>query len=130
MKNTTDVDRRSNVIPMPFKERRETSIAEDDVNQIPHDIAHPASKNFQVNGMIDDPLAEILSEYEEMDFDENDLEDEQEEDYIFHHQKDCDYQVDFNDSNKQMAETILEQIKRLRDDSKRIRYYLQELNLD
>jgi hypothetical protein len=126
MKNATDVDRRSNVIPLSFKDRRgcDDSSANED---IPHDIAHPASKNFS----LDYPLADRLNEFSEIDLEAYSFEDdEEEEDYIFNHKKNWDFQVSIEDSPKVMADTIVEQIKRLKDDSKRIKYYLNELNLN
>ncbi len=126
MKNATEVDRRNNVIPLSFKDRRRTD-EPSSKEEIPHDVAHPASKNFP----LDDPLADLLNEFSEMDLDECDFEDEpEEEDYIFHHQKNWDFQVSIDDSPKMMADTIVEQIKRLKDDSKRIKYYVNELNLN
>jgi hypothetical protein len=126
MKNATDVDRRSNVIPLSFKDRRNSDDASAN-EDIPHDIAHPASKRFS----LDDPLADLLNEFSEIDLEAYDFDDEdEEEDYIFNHQKNWDFQVSVEDSPKAMADTIVEQIKRLKDDSKRIKYYLNELNLN
>ena len=126
MKNATDVDRRSNIIPLSFKDRRNSD--ESRANEkVPHDIAHPASKNYS----LDDPLADLLNEFSGIDLEAYDFDDEEEEeDYIFSHQKNWDFQVSIEDSPKAMADMIVEQIKRLKDDSKRIKYYLNELNLN
>lgn len=127
MKNATDVDRRTNVIPLSFKDRRRDDESSSSEEEIPIEVAHPASKNFP----LDDPLADLLSELNDIDLEDCDFEGEEEdEDFIFHHQKNWDFQVSLEDSPKVMADTIVEQIKRLKDDSKRIKYYLDEMNLN
>ena len=129
MKNATDVERRTNVIPLSFKDRRSEVDVEPD-SATPNEISHPASKRFEA---LDDTLSEFLPESEFLDvkLDLSSLIDEDyDENYIFHHQKSWDFEVSRMDSPKTMADTVLKQIKRLKEDSKRIKYYLQELNLD
>lgn len=134
MKSLNEVERRSNVIELSFKDRRKinTDVNESSSDNIPNDIAHPASKRFP----IDDPLDELLNEFNHL-IDE-DLIDEieqttteiEKEDFIFHHQQNWDFQVNIEDDSRYMADTILGQIKRLREDSKRLKYYLNEMDLD
>jgi hypothetical protein len=140
MKNKIDVDRRSNVIPLSFRDRRKVSNATDDeVENIPNEIAHPSSKHYPKVELSLDPLDEILTEFEDLDLnldidelEDNDFQDNgsNDSDFIFHHQKSWDYQLDLSDSTTEMADIVLQQIKRLKEDSKRIKYYLNELNLD
>ena len=115
MKQTSDAEREDNVIKLSFKQNY-------DPNAIAHDIAHPASKHF----IDDDPLNDLLTEFDHLIEDE----DEFEEEFIFHHQKPWDYQVRFDDDLRTMADSVLDQIKRLKEDAKRLKYYLDEMNLD
>lgn len=140
MKNTRtysqNVDRRTNVIPVSFKDRRKVSSASDNMENIdneeeaPHGISHPASKNFPVKL---DPLEDLLAELDiaeteyEVDYE---CQDEVQEDYIFHHQKEWNYSISRDDSPSEIADTVIKQIQRLKEDSKRLKYYLQELNLN
>lgn len=114
----TEAGRDDNVISLSFKK-------DYDPNAIPHDIAHPASKHF----IEDDPLNDLLTEFDDLVDEEEDII-EEEDTFIFHHQKPWDYQVQFDDDVRSMADTILDQIKRLKEDSKRLKYYLDEMNLD
>jgi hypothetical protein len=129
MKNVTEVERRSNVISLSFSDRRNKEI-EQESQKIPNDIAHPASTRYP----IDDPLDELLNEYNHLV--DEDLIDEldecliEKEDFIFHHQQNWDYQITTEDDTPLMADTILGQIKRLKEDSKRLKYYLNEMNID
>lgn len=111
MNQTSQLERGDNVINVSFSK-------EYDSNSVPHDIAHPASKYYPE----DDPIADLLSEFDDLIDDD----DEQVMEKIDNSQ----FAVDYEDSVKSMAETILDQIKRLKEDSKRLRYYLDELNLD
>jgi hypothetical protein len=67
-----------------------------------------------------------MSELDDLDGED----DENEKDFIFHHQKSWDFEISSSSSTTEVADTVLKQIKRLKEDSKRIKYYLQELNLD
>jgi len=127
MKNATEVERRNNVINLSFKDRRKNE--ESSVDDIPHEIAHPASVRYPVQ---DDPLEELLNEFNHL-VDEDligELENEPSEEFIFNHQRNWDFEVTTQDEPKFMAETILDQIKRLKEDSKRLKYYLNEMNID
>ncbi len=112
MKNATSVES-ENVIRVAFGET-------------PNEIAHPASKNYPEELDLD-PLEELLAEggLEEL-FEE----DEQEEDYIHAHSRQWDFSASFQDDAMELASSIQKQIKRLKEDSKRIKYYLDELNID
>lgn len=112
MKNATTVED-ENVIKVSFGET-------------PNEISHPASKNFPEE-LEDDPLAQLLAEGELDDlFEDEDLE----EDYIHAHSRPWDFTSSYLDSPMELAENIQKQIKRLKDDSKRMKYYLDELNID
>lgn len=111
MNQTSQVERENNVINVSFSKEYDSS-------SVPHDIAHPASRYYPE----DDLIGDLLSEFDDLVEDDN----EQEIGSIDNTQ----YAVDYEDSVKSMADTILDQIKRLKEDSKRLRYYLDELNLD
>ena len=118
MKQTSEAERDDNVIKLSFKQ-------DYDPDAIPHEVAHPASKHF----IEDDPLNDLLTEFDDLIDDEDDFEQEEEE-FIFHHQKPWDYQVKYDDDLRLMADTVMDQIKRLKEDAKRLKYYLDEMNLD
>ena len=133
MKNVNEVERRSNVISLSFSDRRAKEMesqSKDMSEHIANDIAHPASKRYP----IDDPLDELLSEFNHLVDEDliNELDDysSEKEDFIFHHQQNWDYQVEVEDDMRFMADTVLGQIKRLKEDSKRLKYYLNEMNID
>lgn len=113
MKNATTVED-ENVIKVSFGE-------------IPNDISHPASKNFPED-LEDDPLAQLLAEGELDDLFED--EEAEQEDYIHAHSRPWDFTSSYLDEPMELAENIQKQIKRLKDDSKRMKYYLDELNID
>ncbi len=122
-----DVERRTNVIPLSFKDRRKDT----EQMSIPNEISHPASLRYPV----DDPLSQILDSYEDYELDsefdlDSEIEEEQKEDFIFHRKNMKESRVSFDDTPKQMADAVLEQIRVIREDSRRIKYYLDELNLD
>ena len=62
----------TNVIEVQFKQN---------IDDIPHDIAHPASKNFSQE-IGDDPLYDLLHEFDDIILEDN--ESEISEDFIFH----------------------------------------------
>lgn len=90
-------------------------------NEVPHDVAHPASKNYPE--YLDDPISDLLGEFD-------DLVEEQppREDFIYNHQKEWDYRVDYRDDLMTMVDKVGQQVKRIKEDTKRLRYYLDELD--
>jgi len=144
MKKATEVERDgidqvSNVLTVNFSRRVSdptfdtiNSSPESDHSVIDHSIAHPASKWFAE--VDDDPLESLLQEFSDLTDDEDFIDifeaEEQHDVYIHHHQKACPTQASFDDTPKNIADNILAQMKRLKEDSKRIKYYLDELNLD
>lgn len=122
MKLTSEVERDDNVIELSFKKKNY------DADEIPHDIAHPASKYFE--DLDDDPINDLLSEFDDL-IDDDEIEDGFEEEvFIFHHQKPWDYQVKYDDDLRVMGDIVIDQIKRLKEDAKRLKYYLDEMNID
>jgi hypothetical protein len=115
MEPKTPAEVESNVLSLKVRQEYNPDL-------VPHDIAHPASRHYALE--VDDPLSELLNEFNEL------VDDPVEEDYIFHHQKPWDYQVNLQDDLRLMADTVLGQIKRLKEDAKRLKYYLDEMNLD
>lgn len=97
-------------------------------NEIPHDVMFPASKNFSEYHSdyhseyhseyhSDDPLEDLLSEF----------------DAILNEQtpvSSCDdsrYSISYSDSLSSMADKLARQIKKIKEDSKRLQYYLDEI---
>lgn len=111
MKNASDVERDENVIQISFG------------NEIPNEISHPESLRYPEE--IDDPLAELLNEYN--DVVEEDL---PKEDFIFAHEDKWRFSVSTLETTQEMADTILKQSRRIREDVKRLKYYLDEMNID
>lgn len=112
MKNATSAEssQNENVISVKF-------------GAIDHSIAHPASKHYPEK-LESDPLADLLEEAGEADVDEV------EDNYIHAHQKPIEPIVSFQDSTRDLAASALKTLARLKEDSKRLRYYLDELNID
>lgn len=148
MKSRTEAERRSaednttNVLTMNFRRKSDSTKSDsfnpdlgvDDNNDIPHDIAHPASKHFPEAELQlgDDPLSDLLHEFDDLVHNDDNGADaiNNQDEFIFHHQKSWDYQVKYDDDLRFMADTVLDQIKRLKEDSKRLKYYLDEMDLD
>lgn len=90
---------------------------------VPHEIAHPASKWYPEAS--DDPLADILFEFD--DEQPESAQAEELDDFIYAHNTSQDVQITMSDSLSQMMAKISKQIKRLQEDTKRIKYYLDEV---
>lgn len=127
MKNASQVES-ENVIKISFGDR---NLSQD----IPNEVSHPASKRYpeslddslEVGSQELDPLEELLIEGSELnDFD---FEDE-EENYIHAHEKPFQYGASYADSSQDLASAAIERLLRLKEDAKRIRYYLDEMNID
>jgi hypothetical protein len=107
----------SNVIEVSFSSKKEDHSL---------DIEHPASVWFDET-LSNDPLEDLLNEFE--DLTEEDLVVEK-EDYIFHHQKKKDFNLSYKEDSISMTEKLLDQTRHLREDLKRLSYYLDEMNID
>lgn len=107
----------TNVIEVQFNKTSSISI--------PDEIAHPASKNYRLD---DDPLDNLLHEFD--DVIEDQLKLEMYEDYIHHLEEADDIKLNMEQTPAQMGEEVLDQLARLREDFKRMKFYLDELNLD
>jgi hypothetical protein len=107
-------------------------IPEEATNVIEVSFDRRAKKFSQTQGdpdkqvLDDDPLEVLLSELDEGLFEEEEIQ----EDFIFHHQETYDYKLSSKDSLRSMSETVLKQSNRLKEDVKRLKYYLDELNVD
>ncbi|MCT4642898.1 MAG: hypothetical protein N4A33_11465 [Bacteriovoracaceae bacterium] len=110
MKNPTDVNAESNVIEVSFAKK-----------VIPTSISHPESKWFNHEESAHDLLGEFDRLIESHDFCE---------DYVFHHQKQWDYRAQFSDAALDIAEKINQQLSRLKEDTRKIKYYLDEMDID
>jgi hypothetical protein len=88
-------------------------------------ISQPEANNEQIL-LDDDPLEELLSELDECLFEDEEVQ----EDYIFHHQEKWDYNITQKDSLRSMSDSVLKQTNRLKEDVKRLKYYLDEMNLE
>ena len=93
--------------------------------EVPNEIAHPASKRFPKD--IDDPLQELL---DEANIPDDLMESAEEEHYIYAHEKSWDYSMQMEQGLVEMSTTISDQLKRLKEDIKRLKYYLDEMSID
>lgn len=108
---------KSNVIEVQFTSRDEV---------VSNDIAHPASKHY-IDNLDDDPLYDLLHEFD--DVLDDDEEDEQ-DDFIFHLLEAKDVKLEMSQKATEMAMQVLEQVNRLKDDVQRMKFYLDEMNID
>lgn len=104
---------------------------EDDTNVIKFDltrrstdisnsISHPESKWF------DDPLDDLLNEFSD---DSEDLEFKQ-KDYIHHLENPTDKEIKFEQDTLTMSSNLISRVDRLKESVQRLRYYLNEMNLE
>lgn len=107
-------------------EENETNVIEVSFSN-DEEVTFPSSKNYPLENE-SDPLNDLLDEFSHLEF-EHALDDKK-EDFIFHHQKRWNFNVSILDSTEEMVQTITKQTKRLREDVKRLKYYLDEMNLD
>lgn len=105
----------SNVIEVSFQCRRQGNPDE----EVGYECGQPE--------LTDDVLDELLGEFEDLSSLDSE---ESKEHFIYHHEKGWDFQLSYNDDCVKMSETVAKQVSRLKEDVKRIRYYLDELNLD
>lgn len=110
MKNLNDVDVSSNVIEVEFSGAGR--------DKIPNDISHPASRHYPP----EDNAKELLKEFDEL-INSHSFTD----DYIFHHDKKWDYRAEFSDNLNEIVDKITSQITRIKDDTKRIKFYLDDI---
>lgn len=115
--DVTDNDS-TNVIEVQFARKEDV---------IPDEVSHPASKNFHVN-LDEDPLHDLLHEFDHEVEDQLKL--ECYEDYIHHLVKAEEIKLEMSQNPSEMANMVLSQVNRLKEDFKRMKFYLDELNLD
>lgn len=109
MKDLKGTDASSNVIKVEFAAKRE--------NDIPVEISHPASKHFPV-----EKRQTLLSDFDSL------VESHRfKDDYIFHHDQKWDYKGKFSDPLSEVVNKISSQIQRIKEDTKRIKFYLDDL---
>ncbi len=92
-----------------------------------HEISHPASKNYPLEEELEDPLEALLAEGM---LEDEELEAQAEEDYIHAHQRPLSPTISYQATASEMAASAIDKLKRLKEDSKRLRYYLDELSID
>lgn len=136
MKNAPQVEN-ENVIKVSFgasAQQLSQQLSRESAEEIPHHIAHPASKNYPEatseaipDGLEDDPLEALLNEGAALDFGD---EEEEMETYIHAHQKPFQYSSSYACDASELASCAIERLGRLKEDAKRLRYYLDELNID
>ena len=100
----------TNVIPFSFS-RRSTDV--------PNDVAHPESKWF------DDPLEDLLNEFPDA---VDSVEDKR--DFISHLENPLEKQLSFDQDLGAMSDSVLAKVDHLKESVQRLRYYLNELNLE
>jgi len=110
----------TNVIEVQFKRKQD---------EISHDIAHPASKHYlEEYDLDDDPLYDLLHEFDDALLEEKSS--RVQEDFIFHLVGVNDVKLSMDQSALEMSEEVLTQVERLKEDFKRIKFYLDEMNID
>ena len=117
MNGMTDEDN-TNVIELNFNQLG---------NEIPHDISHPESTRF-AEEEIEDPLNDLLHEFDDIE-DEND-DSLVQEDFIYHLKNYQDEDLDPSQAALEMSQILLKKASRLKEDVKRVKYYLDEMNLE
>lgn len=111
MKNVNEVDVGSNVIKVEFSGHGS--------RDIPVEISHPASKRYP----IEDNAKELLNEFETL-IQSHSFRD----DYIFHHdKKSWGYKAEFSDDLNTIVDKVTSQIDRINENTKRIKFYLDDL---
>ncbi len=116
MKEATE-ENSSNVIEVSFSSKKE---------ELSQDIESSTSVWMDEN-LDCDPLEDLLSEFE--DLTEEDLTVEK-DDFIFHHQQKENFNLSYKDDAITMTDKLLKQTKFLREDIKRLAYYLNEMNIE
>lgn len=89
-------------------------------NDIPHDIAHPASKWF------DDPLENLLNEFS----DREEQEVVEKRDFISHLEKPQELALSYNQEASVMGDSLLAKVNHIKESVSRLKYYLNEMNLE
>ena len=101
----------TNVIPFKFN-RRSTDVS--------NEIAHPESKWF------DDPLEDLMNEFSDCD-----LEDAvNERDFISHLEIPLEPSLSFEQETSVMSEVLLHKVDHIKESILRLKYYLNEMNLE
>ena len=108
----------SNVIEVQFKQNLE---------DIPIEIEHPASKNY-AEELDDDPLYDLLHEFDDIELNQD--AEIIKEDFIFHLVGAKEINLELKQSAVEMSKGVLSQVERLKEDFKRIKFYLDEMNID
>ena len=115
--NETNEDN-TNVIPFNVGRRS---------GEISHEIAHPESKWFSdlSDELIDDPLDDLLNEFP----DKNETEDHK-RDFISHLENPIERHLSFDKDISAMSECLLAKVDNIKESVQRLKYYLNELNLE
>lgn len=98
--------------------------------EIPNEISHPASARYLPEDLSDDPLADLLGEFDELEAEALDQASSVRSDYIFHVEQYRDISLQASQTSLEMSDILLSKMKKLKEDMKRTKYYLDELNLD
>lgn len=96
--------------------------------EIPNEISHPASVRYLPEDLSDDPLADLLGEFDDLEAEA--LGQTVRDDYIFHVEEYEDIGLQASQSSLEMSDILLSKMKKLKEDMKRTKYYLDELNLE
>ena len=95
---------------------------------IPNDVLHPASKNFPLEeetttGASFDTIDALLGEFEDLTSDELEVSTEETSEIVIE-------PLSLSSSPVEMLDQLLKQTKALNEQTKKLRYYLDELNYD
>jgi hypothetical protein len=140
MKNQSDVEtnqiNQMNVIQFgkfqkDLGEKLEPKKWSRDKKRIPNDVMFPSSKNYP-EYLSDDPLEDLLSEFDSIlneEYKEESKEVSEENKYVFdkYCRSNYDYKISYKDSLSTMMDKLEKQIKKVKEDSKRIKFYLDEI---
>lgn len=94
--------------------------------EIPHSIAHPESVRYETDGLDSDPLNDLLSEFDDIES----FELPQKDDFIHHLENVKEVKLSMSNSAYEMSESILDQVKRINEGFSRLKYYLDEMNIE
>ena len=110
-----------------------------DLEQVDTNIIEFKSRAYDQTGSLDltkidltdlnDPLEDLLTEFDHVEDKDFELENEQRE-YIFHLENYQAPEFSSLQSPLEMSQAILEKLKRTKEDVKRIKYYLDEFNFE
>lgn len=93
---------------------------------IPYDVMFPASKNYAET--YDNPVDDLLSEFDFLVSEESSSENTRHEAYFLKLRENENFKISYLESLKSMISKINLQVKRIKEDTSRMKYYLDEID--